>query len=93
MDRKVKVFSLDLIDEILDKLRGIGVDVRVEPLGELKGGYCRIKGKDVLILNSELPVNERITIIVDALKMLKKKLENLYISPFWREMMGEENNL
>lgn len=53
------------------------------------GGFCRIRGQDVVIINKRATGMEKIHIIIDALK--RYDLSQIYILPSLREMLDVKN--
>ncbi len=56
-----------LISEFSRVLSRRGLSVRSEPLwGVHPGGKCRLKGKQVLLLNTKAPLMERLVVLADC---------------------------
>lgn len=74
--------------EILNELEGIasgaGLKVKYDKL-ETKGGECLVEGKPYVIMNEALPEEEKISILVSALK--KVDLEGIFLKPKIREVI------
>ena len=74
--------------EILNELEGIasgaGLRVKYDKL-ETKGGECLVEGKPYVIMNEALPEEEKISILVSALK--KVDLEGIFLKPKIREVI------
>jgi len=77
------------LEELADKLE---IYVRDENINleesSTTGGLCRIEGKYVLILNSRATVQEKIQVLIKALQPFD--LSNMYIKPFIRELLEED---
>ena len=76
----------------------LGIDVRYESMeGETSfssGGLCRIKDKQVIIVNHRAPIGEKIQTLARALKRFD--LSQVYIRPALRDLLegaAEESNL
>ena len=54
------------------------------------GGFCRIKGKDIVIINKKSSVTDKIIILVDTLK--RYDLSQIYILPSIRAMLHLEED-
>jgi hypothetical protein len=68
-----------LISELSRVLSRRGLSVRAEPLwGVHPGGKCRLKGKQVLLLNTKAPPVERLIVLADCIVELP--FEDLDIS-------------
>jgi hypothetical protein len=56
-----------LISELSRVLARRGLSVRSEPLwGVHPGGKCRLKGKEVVLLNTKAPAMERLIVLADC---------------------------
>jgi len=74
----------------------LGVEIRYEPMeGETvlsPGGMCRIRGAQVIIVNSKSPPGDQIHTLVKALRRLD--LSRIYLRPGIRDLLeshaGEE---
>ncbi|RYZ09411.1 MAG: hypothetical protein EOO73_03695 [Myxococcales bacterium] len=61
---------LDITERLISELSRVltrrGLSVRSEPLwGVHAGGKCRLKGKDVVLLNTKAPPMERLVMLAD----------------------------
>jgi hypothetical protein len=55
----------------------------------LRSGYCKLRGKDLIILDKNLSPAERIEIILRALKNFD--VETIYVPAWLRERLDKEN--
>ena len=83
---------LNQLEELAEKL---GILVRDENINieetSSTGGLCRLEGKDVLILNSQVTVKEKNQVMIKALQQFD--LSEIYIKPVIRELLeGHEGN-
>ena len=80
------------LEAVADKL---GVEIRYEPMeGETSlssGGMCRIRGKQVIIINSKAPPGDQITTFVRAFRRLD--LSQIYLRPGIRDLLEGEMDL
>ena len=79
--------ALSLLEELADKL---GISIRYEIIkDELtgSGGLCRIDGKFLLIINSQVTAKEKIQIMTEALRRFD--LGDIYVRPALRELLEE----
>jgi len=79
--------TLSLLEELADKL---DIPIRYEIIkDELTGpgGLCRIQGKFILIINSNVTVKEKIQIMTEALRRFD--LGNIYVRPALRKLLEE----
>ncbi|HDM09153.1 MAG: hypothetical protein DRH15_02605 [Deltaproteobacteria bacterium] len=67
----------------------LGVEVRYESFedepGNCAGGSCRVKGKHLVIVNQNRPLEDQVEVLRRALKSFD--LENIYIRPALREYL------
>ena len=77
---------LNQLEELAEKL---GILVRDENINieetSSTGGLCRIEGKYVLILNSQVTVKEKNQVMIKALQQFD--LSEIYIKPVIRELL------
>jgi hypothetical protein len=87
----------DVDDHIaLDQLEalayGLGIEVRYEKIPQddvtISGGLYRLKGKNVIVIDSRAKAKDRIRTLVQALKPFN--LNNVYIRPALRELLEKE---
>jgi hypothetical protein len=78
--------TLSQLEELAERL---GITVRYESLRAEgfvhTGGYCRVKGRDFVIVHKKATVREKIHILAEALK--RHDLGQLYILPSLRELL------
>ncbi|HPQ44327.1 MAG TPA: hypothetical protein PKZ42_08865 [Syntrophales bacterium] len=77
--------TLSLLEELADRL---DVPIRYEALDDeltSPGGLCRVQGNFVLIINSKATADEKIRIMIEALR--KFDLDDIYIRPALRELL------
>ena len=79
-------FLLYQLEELAGKL---GIEIRYENLtaeeSSGSGGLCRLKGNYVLILHSQATAEEKIRIIVEALRQFP--IGDIYVKPALRELL------
>jgi hypothetical protein len=77
------------LEAVADQL---GVEIRYEPMeGETvlsPGGLCRIRGKQVIIVNSKAPPGDQVGTFVKALRRLD--LGQIYLKPGIRDLLEGE---
>jgi hypothetical protein len=61
------VDTLGLYQEALHLARDLGYEVREEPLGDLPGGRCTVRGATHVLLNLARPAAERLECLLRAL--------------------------
>ncbi len=77
----------------LEKLaERLGIAVRHESIeGSLHaGGFCRVNGRDLVIINRKATAREKMYVLVDTLK--RYDLSQIYILPSLRALLDVENN-
>jgi hypothetical protein len=81
-----------IIGQLEELAQRVGITVRYEPLkmeGFIHtGGFCRIKGKDFVIINKKATARDRMHILSDALQ--RYDLSQIYILPSLREILDGE---
>lgn len=87
------------LSQLEDLAQRLGITVRYEALGSEgglhAGGFCRIHGRDVVIINKRATGLEKIHILTDTLK--RYDLSHIYVLPNLRERLdvkdgGENQN-
>ena len=68
-------------------IHNLSIDLRYEN-GDFTGGLCKIKKKNVLIINTNLSIEKKINVIADELKRLN--LEQIYIRPMLRQIINKK---
>lgn len=79
-----------LVDELAEAATRAGLEVRRERLlreigYRARGGACRLREKDLVIIDPNQPPNEQLDVLVEALRT--RDLEALYLSPVARRML------
>ena len=69
-------------------VNNLSIDLRYEK-GDFNGGLCRMTDKKILIVNSKLPMEQKIKLIASELNSLD--LNHIYIRPVLREIIAEES--
>jgi hypothetical protein len=81
---------MKLADELVDAAQRLGLEVRRERIlrevgYRVRGGACRLREKDLIILEREMPPAEQIEIIAEAIR--ERAHEQLYLSPAARRFL------
>jgi len=79
-----------LIDELAEAARRVGLEVRREKIlrevgYRARGGACRLRDQDLLILDREQAPADQIEVLAEALR--GRDLEQVYLSPAARRML------
>jgi hypothetical protein len=82
-----------LVDELAEAAERVGLEVRRERiLREIgyraRGGACRLREKNMVIIDRELPVHEQLEVLADAIR--GRDFESLYLSPAARRILMPE---
>jgi hypothetical protein len=79
------------LEELTDSL---GVKIRYEKIVKegsfFSGGLCRLKGEDVIIINSKIGIEDKIEILARAL--ISFDLSQVFIKPALREFLMQYNH-
>jgi hypothetical protein len=81
---------LRLVDELAEVAKRLGLEVRREKIlrevgYRARGGACRLREKDLIIIDREMAPAEQVEMLVEALRT--RDLENLYLSPAARRLL------
>jgi len=81
---------LKIVDELADAAAQVGLEVRREKIlrevgYRTRGGACRLREKDLVIIDREQPAAEQLEVIAEALR--SRDLESLYLSPAARRVV------
>lgn len=82
-----------LIQELEAIAETLSISVRYEDLMEadfkVKGGLCKLKGENVIIMDKKIPLRERIDLLVRALNQFD--LSPIFIKPYIRHLLGDDS--
>ena len=79
-----------VLDELIEAAERVGLKVRRERIMRevgyrARGGVCRLRNDDMVILDRDQPPNEQLEIVAEALK--SRDLEAVYLSPAARKIL------
>ncbi len=79
-----------VLDELIEAAERVGVKVRREKLlrevgYRARGGMCRLREDNLVIIDRDQPPHEQLEIVAEALK--GRDLESLYLSPEARRVL------
>jgi hypothetical protein len=74
-----------LLQELEAAASELSVEVRREDLEGSRGGLCRVRGQDCILVDQRLSVSERIGLMTDALSRLP--LDDVFLRPAVRELL------
>ena len=82
------------LEDLIQLAESLGVEISISSLADseftLQSGFCKLHGKDLVIFDKQLPVEERIEILLQAVGNFD--LDAIYISPWIREELDQRNN-
>ena len=80
--------DLTLLHRLEELAQSLDIDIRYENLESEKanpaGGLCRIRGRHMIIINKNIPLNGKLSALLKALKRFD--LSGIYIKPALREL-------
>lgn len=79
-----------LVDELAEAAKRAGIEVRREKIMRevgyrVRGGPCRLRNQDLIILDREQAPADQIEVLADALR--SRNLEQVYLSPAARKIL------
>jgi len=80
-----------IIEQLEELAKGFGIQFRYEPICleeeaiNTAGGLCKLRGKDLLIINSKATEKDKIRVLVQALRGFD--LDQIYVRPAIRELL------
>ena len=82
-----------VLDELIEAAERVGVKVRRERIMRevgyrARGGACRLRNDDMVIIDRDQPPHEQLEIVAEALK--GRDLEAVYLSPAARKVLQLE---
>jgi CheY-like chemotaxis protein len=85
-----------LTDELIEAARRLGLEVRREKIlrevgYRARGGPCRLRDQDLIIIDREMPPGDQLEVIAEALK--ERPHEQLYLSPAARKLLQPSPDL
>jgi hypothetical protein len=84
-----------LVEELATAAERVGLQVRRERLlrevgYRARGGACRLREKDLVIIDSAQPPAEQLEVLLEALRT--RDLETLYLSPAARRLLQNHSD-
>ena len=79
--------SYNILQGFENLIQSLSIDLRYEK-GDFAGGLCHLPGKSIFIINSKLPIENKIKLIASELKLMQ--LNHIYIRPALRRIINEE---
>ena len=87
--------SISQLESLKKIAEGLSIDIITGSLFDpeiiVKSGHCKVKGKNIIIIDSLLSSQEQSEVIIQALK--KFNVESIYLPPWIRERLEPENSI
>ena len=80
-----------ILEELLALLESNGVTIRNEPLGGSGGGFCTIKGRQILFVDTQAPSIATAAVCAEAVPKVAD-IEQIYIKPQVRQFIENHSN-
>ena len=77
----------DIIEELQDVARQIGVTIRFEK-GDFEGGYCVLRDQRLVLINRRLMLSRKASLLALALQNIG--LETIFLKPAIRQYIEDE---
>jgi hypothetical protein len=89
--KRSKLAEEGLLNQLEELSEGLGVKIRYEKILKegsfFSGGLCRIKGEEIIIINSKVSIEDKIDILAKAL--MSFNLSQVFIKPALREFLSQ----
>lgn len=81
----------NLLSELEILARRLGMTIRYEAIkidgGLHPGGYCRVRGQEMILISRKATVQDKIAVLVEALR--RRDLQDLYLLPILRKAIED----
>jgi hypothetical protein len=88
--KKNRAEDENLLGHLEELAENLNIKVRYEQIKKesafFPGGLCKVKGEDMIIINSKAAIEDRITILSKALSSFD--LSRIYVRPALREILS-----
>ncbi len=82
------------LEDLIHLTESLGVEISISVLSDseftLQSGFCKLRGKNLVIFDKQLPVEDRIEILLQTIDNFD--LESIYVSPWIREELDKRKN-
>ena len=89
MKKKKPTQNEEILGQIEELARSLDITVRYEKIQKesafFPGGYCKVKGNDLIIINKMASLDDKVEIIARALQLFD--LSQIYVLPAVRELI------
>jgi len=93
MKKKKNKQNEEILAQIEELARSLDIAVRYEKIQKesafFPGGYCKVKGEDLIIINSRAVLDDKVEIIARALHLFD--LSQIYVLPAIRDLIDSFN--
>jgi hypothetical protein len=76
--RERKPTARPTLHDLENVAEGLAIPVHYEP-GEMRGGLCRVRGERQIIINADLPADEKVDLLAESLAAVD--LDAVYMAP------------
>lgn len=76
--------------DIVDLLEKIGIRIILDK-GNFKSAPCMIEDENVVVINKNSPMENRIQVLSEFLS--KKNIKNIFVKPYLREIIEQKKKL
>ncbi|MBT3514889.1 MAG: hypothetical protein HOD90_00630 [Nitrospina sp.] len=87
--------SISQLESLKDIASKLSIDIVTSNLFDseviIKSGHCKVKGKNIIIIDNLLSNQEQSDVIIQALK--KFDLESIYLPPWIRGCLESDNSI
>ena len=87
--------SISKIEDLKEIASELSIDIITGSLFDpeiiVKSGHCKVKGKNIIIIDSVLSSQEQSEVIIQALR--KFDMESIYLPPWIRERLESDNSI
>jgi hypothetical protein len=78
------------MDELISVARKLGIEVRIQPIripNRSFGGLCRLRGRQVLVLDQKSGFADRVGTLAEALSQFQRELDGVFLTPEARQIV------
>lgn len=94
MKKKKNKQNEEILGQIEELARSLEITVRYEKIQKesafFPGGYCKVKGNDLIIINKMASLDDKVEIMARALLLFD--LSQIYVLPAIRELIDSFDN-
>ena len=87
--------SISKIEDLKEIASKLSIDIITSNLFDpeiiVKSGHCKVKGKNIIIIDSVLSSQEQSEVIIQTLR--KFDMESIYLPPWIRERLESDNSI